>query len=80
MTATPHNIDSHWDRPNEKAEPFPRPLRDPSFQQLEQDNARLRAIVAELLIKNQILRWELEGQSAADVSAGFEKPQPASWG
>lgn len=32
------------------------------WQQLAQENGSLRAIIAELLIKNQNLRWELEGQ------------------
>jgi len=31
------------------------------WQQLAQENGSLRAIIAELLIKNQNLRWELEG-------------------
>jgi hypothetical protein len=44
-------------------------LRDPSiqtqsegpdWQQLAQENGSLRAIIAELLIKNQNLRWELQ--------------------
>jgi hypothetical protein len=34
-------------------------------QPLAQENQALRAIVAELLIKNQNLRWALRGQSAA---------------
>jgi hypothetical protein len=33
----------------------------PDLQQLAQENGSLRAIIAELLIKNQNLRWELEG-------------------
>jgi hypothetical protein len=33
----------------------------PDLQQLAQENGSLRAIIAELLIKNQKLRWELEG-------------------
>jgi hypothetical protein len=32
------------------------------WQQLAQENGTLRAIVAELLIKNQKLRWELLGR------------------
>jgi hypothetical protein len=32
------------------------------WQQLAQENGSLRAIIAELLIKNQNLRWELQGQ------------------
>jgi hypothetical protein len=31
----------------------------PSDQQLEQENRTLRAMITELLIKNQQLRWEL---------------------
>jgi hypothetical protein len=31
------------------------------WQQLAQENGSLRAIIAELLIKNQNLRWELMG-------------------
>jgi hypothetical protein len=31
------------------------------LQQLAQENGSLRAIIAELLIKNQNLRWELQG-------------------
>ena len=34
-------------------------------QQLAQENHALRAIVAELLIKNQNLRWALLGQGGA---------------
>ena len=32
------------------------------LQQLHQDNTRLRMIVAQLLLKNQSLRWQLGGQ------------------
>jgi hypothetical protein len=32
------------------------------WQQLAQENGSLRAIIAELLIKNQNLRWELQGR------------------
>jgi hypothetical protein len=32
------------------------------FQQLAQENGSLRAIIVELLIKNQKLRWELLGR------------------
>ena len=35
------------------------------WQQLAQENGTLRAIVAELLIKNQNLRWELLGRGPA---------------
>ncbi len=35
---------------------------EPDLQQLAQENGSLRAIIAELLIKNQKLRWELEGR------------------
>jgi hypothetical protein len=35
------------------------------WQQLAQENGTLRAIVAELLIKNQNLRWELLSSGAA---------------
>lgn len=31
----------------------------PEWQQLAQENGSLRAIIVELLIKNQNLRWEL---------------------
>jgi hypothetical protein len=34
---------------------------EPDLQQLAQENGSLRAIIAELLIKNQNLRWKLEG-------------------
>jgi hypothetical protein len=34
---------------------------EPDLQQLAQENGSLRAIIAELLIKNQKLRWELQG-------------------
>ncbi len=33
----------------------------PDLQQLAQENGSLRTIIAELLIKNQNLRWELQG-------------------
>jgi hypothetical protein len=35
------------------------------WQQLAQENGTLRAIVAELLIKNQNLRWELLSRGPA---------------
>ena len=34
------------------------------LQQLHQDNTRLRMIVAQLLLKNQSLRWQLGGQQS----------------
>jgi hypothetical protein len=34
----------------------------PEWQQLAQENGSLRAIIVDLLIKNQNLRWELLGQ------------------
>jgi hypothetical protein len=34
---------------------------EPDWQQLAQENGSLRAIIAELLMKNQNLRWELQG-------------------
>lgn len=39
----------------------------PDWQQLAQENRTLRAMVSELLIKNQNLRWELlaHGRGAA---------------
>jgi hypothetical protein len=43
--------------PFEGVEPF-----GPEWEDLRQQNGSLRAIVAELLIKNQNLRWELLGQ------------------
>jgi hypothetical protein len=41
----------------EEVEPIPPPPSD--WQQLEQENRTLRAMITELLIKNQNLRWEL---------------------
>ena len=35
--------------------------------EVQQDNARLRQIVAELLVKNQILRWALHYEGTPDV-------------
>jgi hypothetical protein len=37
------------------------------WQQLAQENGSLRAIIAELLIKNQKLRWELLGHGCGQV-------------
>jgi hypothetical protein len=37
-------------------------MEEPDWQQLAQENGSLRAIIAELLIKNQKLRWELQGR------------------
>ena len=34
---------------------------EPGLQQLAQEIGSLRAIIAELLMKNQNLRWELQG-------------------
>ena len=39
-------------------------IDEPEWQQLEQENGSLRAIIAELLIKNQKLRWELQGRGS----------------
>jgi hypothetical protein len=36
-------------------------MEEPCWQQLAQENGSLRAVIAELLIKNQNLRWELQG-------------------
>jgi hypothetical protein len=35
---------------------------EPDWQQLAQENGSLRSIIAELLVKNQNLRWELQGR------------------
>jgi hypothetical protein len=35
--------------------------QEPDWQELAQENGSLRVIIAELLIKNQKLRWELQG-------------------
>jgi hypothetical protein len=40
----------------ENVEPIPAPS---DWQQLAQENRTLRAMITELLIKNQNLRWEL---------------------
>jgi hypothetical protein len=37
------------------------------WQELAQENGSLRAIIAELLIKNQKLRWELLGHNCGPV-------------
>ncbi len=37
------------------------------WQELAQENGSLRAIIAELLIKNQKLRWELLGHGCGPV-------------
>jgi hypothetical protein len=39
-------------------------MEEPCWQQLAQENGSLRAIIAELLIKNQNLRWELQGRGS----------------
>ena len=39
---------------------IPTKSEEPDWQQLAQENGSLRAIIAELLIKNQNLRWQLE--------------------
>jgi hypothetical protein len=36
-------------------------IDEPDWQQVAQENGSLRVIIAELLIKNQNLRWELHG-------------------
>jgi hypothetical protein len=38
------------------------------WQQLAQENGSLRAIIAELLIKNQTLRWELLSRGPAGTT------------
>jgi hypothetical protein len=37
---------------------------EPDWQQLAQENGSLRSIIAELLIKNQNLRWELQARGS----------------
>jgi hypothetical protein len=44
------------------------PSRDRSFHLLEQDNARLRIIITELLMENQQLRWELLGGKETELA------------
>ena len=39
----------------------------PEWQQLAQENGSLRVIIAELLIKNQNLRWQLSGHGCRPV-------------
>ena len=39
----------------------------PEWQQLAQENGSLRVIIAELLIKNQKLRWQLSGHGCWPV-------------
>jgi hypothetical protein len=39
-------------------------IEEPDWQQLAQENGSLRAIIAELLIKNQNLRWQLQGHGS----------------
>ncbi len=39
----------------------------PEWQQLAQENGSLRVIIAELLIKNQKLRWQLSLNGCAPV-------------
>jgi hypothetical protein len=48
----------------ENAEPIPAPTY---YQQLAQENRTLRAMITELLIKNQNLRWELLAHQPADL-------------
>jgi hypothetical protein len=50
MIGNTHSVEHSYDSLNEDG------------QQLAQENHALRAIVAELLIKNQNLRWALKGQ------------------
>jgi len=56
------NVEQTYDRLNDRINP---PL---DGQQLVQENCALRAIVAELLIKNQNRRWALVGQGTAVLS------------
>lgn len=44
------------------------------WQELAQENGSLRAIIAELLIKNQKLRWELLGHGCGPAAARFTIP------
>ena len=37
-------------------------LLELGFFEIQQDNARLQQIIAELLVKNQVLRWALQGK------------------
>jgi hypothetical protein len=45
---------------NVQLQPTPFGVEDPDPQQLAQENGFLRLLVAELLIKNQNLRWSLQ--------------------
>lgn len=51
----------------------------PDWEQLKQENGSLRSIIAELLIKNQNLRWELLGHCCGPAQdsrllKAFERP------
>jgi hypothetical protein len=48
----------------ENFEPIPAPI---DWQQLVQENRTLRAMITELLIKNQNLRWELLAHQPAGL-------------
>ncbi len=39
-----------------------------SLEEILQYNARLKDIIAELLIKNQVLRWAIQGKVATDLT------------
>ncbi len=43
------------------AQPTDPLLLELGYLELQQDNARLRQIIAELLVKNQVLRWASQG-------------------
>jgi hypothetical protein len=58
----PNAVERICHRPNEMANP----LLD--LQQLAQENGCLRVIIAELLLKNQNLRWALMGEGRGPQS------------
>jgi hypothetical protein len=45
------------------------PVSTNLLQELHEDNARLRTIVAQLLFKNQMLRWQVSDQQSFHMLA-----------
>lgn len=49
------------------------------LQQLQQENARLRTIVAQLLLKNQTMRWQLGDHALEMMVSSASENERSTW-
>ena len=69
MQNEPHSLMQGANSGEDKAKSIAWSVPTDMLRQLQQDNARLRTIVAQLLLKNQTLRWQLGGLQAIEMMA-----------